>query len=326
MLSRMKFVVLVVVIAVAAAVVGVVSVILVNRFVYSPEGVVRSYFAALEVGDASSARALPGVLSPGVDPDQLILLQAAAYTPPSQVTVSAARVEGGEATIEASFVVGGAKERATFTLVAEPPLWGIFEQWRFAAPPLGQLQVTVAHDTGFQVGEIGEVDIRSYPGGTAEAFSASATFPVFVGAGYEVYRDSALLTAEPLKVSVTDSGLREVALEVAVTPRFVAKVQKEIDEALTKCVAQTVLMPTGCPFGYATENRWLGDASWSIVTMPRVTIVPGEDSWLATGDGVARISGTVQSLFDGSTSPVEADVEFGLAVPLRVTGPATFAF
>ena len=87
----MKFVVLVVVIAVAAAVVGVVSVILVNRFVYSPEGVVRSYFAALEVGDASSARALPGVLSPGVDPDQLILLQAAAYTPPSQVSLTRMR-------------------------------------------------------------------------------------------------------------------------------------------------------------------------------------------------------------------------------------------
>lgn len=322
----MKFVVLVTVIAVAVAIVGVISVVLVNRSLYSPEGVVRSYFAALEAGDASSARAIPGVLSTDVDPDQLVLLQAAAYTPPSQVSVTAATVVGAKATVEASFVVDDTEESATFTLVAEPPLWGIFEQWSFAEPPLGQLQVTVTHDVSFQVGEIGEVDIRSYSGGRAEAFSATATFPVFIGAEYEVYRATSLLTAAPRNVSVTNSGLREVALEVAVTPQFVTKAQEEIDEALAECVAQTVLMPTGCPFGYATENRWVGAASWSITTEPRVSIEPGEDSWLVTGDGVARISGTVQSLFDGSSSPVEVDREFRLSVPLWVTGPAGFAF
>jgi len=325
-LSRMKFAVLVAVIAVAVAAVGVISVVLLNRTLYSPEGVVRTYFAALEAGDASSARALPGVLSPGVDPEQLVLLQAAAYTPPSRVSVSTATVVGREATVEASFVVDGSAERATFTLVAEPPLWGVFEQWRFAEPPLGGLQVTVTHDTSFQVGEIGEVDIRSYPGGRAEAFSASATFPVFVGAGYEVYRDTSLLTATPRNVSVTDSALTEVTLDVGITPQFVTKAQEEIDDALTECVAQTVLMPTGCPFGYATENRWVGAASWSIVTNPRVTIAPGDDAWLVSGDGVARISGEVQSLFDGSSSPVEVDREFRLVVPVWVTGPATFAF
>jgi len=304
----------------------VISVMLVNRSLYSPEGVVRGYFAALEAGDASSARALPGVLSPGVDPDQLVLLQAGAYTAPSQVNVSEAKVVNGKATVEASFVMDGTTERATFTLDAEPPLWGVFEQWRFAEPPLGRLQVTVTHDTSFQVGEIGEVDIRSYPGGRAEAFSASATFPVFVGAGYEVFRESSLLTAAPQSVSVTDSRLREIALDVAITPEFVAKVQEEIDDALTECAAQTVLMPTGCPFGYATENRWVGAAAWSIATNPRVTIEPGDDSWLAAGDGVARISGAVQSLFDGSSSTVEEDLEFRLVVPLWVTGPATFAF
>jgi len=322
----MKFVVLVTVIAVAVAVVGVISVILVNRSLYSPEGFVRSYFAALETGDASSARALPGVVSPAVDPDQLVLLQAAAYTPPSRVSVSAAKIVSGKATVEASFVLGRTKERATFTLVAEPPLWGVFEQWSFAEPPLGTLNVSVAHDTSFQVGEIGEVDIRRYPDGRAEVFSASATFPVFVGAGYDLYRTSALLTAAHQKVTITGTGLHEVTLDVSATSRFVAKVQTAVDEALAKCVAQTVLMPTGCPFGFATENRWVGDATWSIATNPRLTILPGEESWLATGNGVAHISGTVQSLFDGSSSPVEADQEFTLSVPLWVTGPATFAF
>lgn len=326
MRSRIKFVIVVTVVAVAVVVVGVLSVILVNRSLFSPEGVVRSYFAALEIGDASSARAIPGVVSPDLDSDQLVLLQTATYIPPSQVAVSVARVVGDEATVDASFVVGGTKERATFTLVAEPPLLGIFEQWRFAAPPLGQLQVTVAHDTGFQVGELGEVDIRSYPGGSAEAFSASATFPVFVGVGYDVYRKSALLTAAHQKVTIADTGLHEVALDVSTTPRFLAQVQTAVDEALAKCAAQTVLMPTGCPFGYATENRWVGDATWTIATSPRLTIVPGEESWLATGNGIAHISGTVQSLFDGSSSPVEADQEFILSVPLWITGPATFAF
>jgi hypothetical protein len=141
-----------------------------------------------------------------------------------------------------------------------------------------------------------------------------------------VFRASPLLTSTHTTVSVVDVGRHEVAIDVSPTPRFVTQVQTKVDEALAECVAQTVLMPTGCPFGYATENRWVGDSSWSLATNPRLTIVPGDDSWLATGDGVARISGTIQSLFDGSTSPVEVDREFHMAVPVWVTGPDSFVF
>jgi hypothetical protein len=228
--------------------------------------------------------------------------------------------------VEASFMVDDTKHSAVFSFVAEPSLLGIFEQWRFSSPPLGELSVTVAHDTSVQVGEIGEIDLRSYPEARVATFSAEATFPVFVGAGYDIYRTSSLLTAAHELVTIGDVERREVAIDVSATPRFVAAVQKEIDEALATCVAQTVLMPTGCPFGYATENRWVGDASWTLATGPRITIIPGDESWLATGDGAAHISGTVQSLFDGSTSPVEVDREFHMAVPVWVTGPDSFVF
>jgi hypothetical protein len=321
-----KFVVLVSVVALVGAALAVTGAIVVNRNLSSPEGLVRSYFAALESGDAASARALPGVISPKKTREELLLLQTGAYRAPSDIVVSEAKITGEKATVTASFVVDDKKERATFTFAAEPSLLGIFEQWRFAEPPLGSLHVEVAHDTSIQVGDIGDVDFRSYPGANVTSFSADATFAVFIGAGYDVYRASSLLTAPHSIVIVDDVSRHDVALNVSATPRFVDQVQKKVDKALADCVAQTVLMPTGCPFGYATENRWVGDASWSLTTNPRLALLPGDESWLATGTGVAHISGTVQSLFDGSSSPVEADREFHMAVPVWVTGPDAFVF
>jgi len=321
-----KFVVLVTVVALVVSAAAVIGALVVTRNLSSPEGLVRSYFAALESGDAASARALPGVVSPTVPHEELLLLQTGAYRAPSHVVVSNAELVGETATVEASFVLDDKKERATFSFVSEPSIMGIFEQWRFATPPLGELRVTVAHDTNIEVGEIGDIDLRSFPGALVEPFSAEATFAVFVGAGYDVFRASPLLTSTHTTVSIVGVGRHEVAIDVSPTPRFISQVQTKVDEALAECVAQTVLMPTGCPFGYSTENRWVGDASWSLATNPRLALLPGDESWLATGTGVAHISGTIQSLFDGSTSPVEDDHEFHMAVPVWVTGSDAFAF
>jgi hypothetical protein len=127
-------------------------------------------------------------------------------------------------------------------------------------------------------------------------------------------------------VFVSETAIQTISVEVSTTPAFVAAVQEKVDVALTECVTQKVLMPTGCPFGYATENRWVGDASWSLAAQPQLTIVAGDHGWLASGDGVAHLTGTVQSLFDGSEAPVDVDVDFHMDVPVWVTGPDSFAF
>ena len=324
--TRARFALLVAIVAIVAVAVGIGGVIFVNRTINSPDAVVRSYFAALSTGDAASARALPGVVSNTLGPDQLVLLQTGAFLPPRDVTIAAPAVEGNEATVEATYFVGEREQRATFSLVAEPGTLGVLGQWRFSEPPLGRLNVAVVHDTAFQVGDLGTVDVRSYDGGTAEAFAASATFPVFVGVGYDIFRSTSLLNAPHELVFVSEAAIQTISVEVSTTPAFVAAVQEKVDVALTECVTQQVLMPTGCPFGYATENRWVGDASWSLPTQPQLTIVAGDNGWLASGDGVAHLTGTVQSLFDGSETPVDVDVDFHMDVPVWVTGPDSFAF
>ena len=324
--TRARFAVLIAAIAVVAIAIGIGGVIFVSRSINSPEGLVRSYFGALASGDAASARALPGVISNTLGPDQLVLLQTGAFVPPHSVTVSARTVEGDTATVEATYFLGEREQSATFSLEADPAVLGVFAQWRFSEPPLGRLNVEIVHDTAFQVGELGAVDVRSYDGGAAEAFAASATFPVFVGVGYDIYRSTSLLNAPHEFVFVSEAAIQTISVEVSTTPAFVAAVQEKVDVALTECVTQKVLMPTGCPFGYATENRWVGAASWSLPAQPQLTIVAGDNGWLASGDGVAHLTGTVQSLFDGSEAPVDVDVDFHMDVPVWVTGPDSFAF
>lgn len=324
--TRARFAVLIAVVAIVAVALGIGGVVFVNRSVNSPDGVVRSYFAALASGDAASARALPGVISNTMGPDQLVLLQTGAFVPPRDITVFAPTVQGNTATVEATYLIGEREQRATFSLESGPSVLGVFDQWRFSEAPLGRLTVAVVHDTAFQVGDLGTVDVRSYDGGVAEAFAASATFPVFVGAGYDVYRSTPLLTAPHQVVLVADAETQGISVEVAATPAFVSAVQEKVDVALTECLAELVLMPTGCPFGFATENRWVGDASWSLATQPVLAIIPGETGWLASGDGVAHLTGTVQSLFDGSEAPVDVDVDFHMDVPVWVTGTDSFSF
>ena len=324
--TRARFAVLISVVAIVAVALGIGGVVFVNRTINSPDGVVRSYFAALASEDAASARALPGVVSNTMGPDQLVLLQTGAFVPPKNITVSPPTMEGNTAVVEATYLIGEREQRATFSLESEPAVLGVFNQWRFSEAPLGRLNVTIVNDTAFQVGDLGTVDVRSYDGGVAEAFAASATFPVFVGTGYDVYRSTSLLTAPRQSVLVANTETQSISVEVAATPAFVSAVQENVDVALTACLTQKVLMPTGCPFGYATENRWVGDASWSLATQPVLAIVAGENGWLASGDGVAHLTGSVQSLFDGSEAPVDVDVDFHMDVPVWVTGPDSFSF
>ena len=97
------------------------------------------------------------------------------------------------------------------------------------------------------------------------------------------------------------------------TDAFVAQVQKEVDGYLDDCATQTVLLPTGCPFGEQISNRIVTTPAWSIARYPTVALQPGPDpgTWLMPATpAAAHLVVDVRSLFDGSVSTFDEDVPF----------------
>ena len=65
----------------------------------------------------------------------------------------------------------------------------------------------------------------------------------------------------------------------------------------------------------------LGAPAWSIVSYPRVTIVPGSafGTWAIPGTpGTAHLKVAVTSLLDGSTSVFDQDVPFRLRATIAL--------
>ena len=87
--------------------------------------------------------------------------------------------------------------------------------------------------------------------------------------------------------------------------------QTSVDAFLASCATQTVLQPTGCPYGYTPRGRVSQDATWSIVSSPDVDVVLDGDQWtFPSTPGIAHIQVEERSLYDGTTTETSADVHF----------------
>jgi hypothetical protein len=212
-----------------------------------------------------------------------------------------------------------------FVLTRTGNNFGVFEGWAFAELPVAEATVTVLHDAAFDIGNSGAIDLRSTPSGEeATVWGGTGTFLVFAPGNYVLSRTAKFLTSEPVELNVTTPGETvEVTVDVQANDAFNAEVQEQVDEYLEKCTEQQVLQPAGCPFGYTTGNRIIGDPTWEIDQLPVVTVVPGETTWaVIDARGTMRITGEVQSLYDGTISPLDEIVEtvFSIRIVIRADG------
>jgi hypothetical protein len=125
-------------------------------------------------------------------------------------------------------------------------------------------------------------------------------------------------------VPLTTSAVAQVVVDVQPTAAFVNDVQGEINTYLDEnCATQTVLQPTGCPFGVSIDDRVTSAPVWSIVEYPLVTLTAGEtDFVMPQTPAMAHVSVEVQSLFDGDITMLEQDEPFamGLTVTIAPSG------
>lgn len=283
-----------------------------NLTLYSAAGFVGTYLSALESRNPDAALATPGVATiPGVSE---ALFDRDALGELRDIELVESIEDGRDTVVHYRFTLDGAPAEQYFRVTHTGLRLGLFNAWEFAESPVSVVEVTPVNDPRFTAN-----GVRL----TTNAPSESGTWQVLTPSVLTLGHDSAYLTADSVTVRVTEPGIRAAArIDVRASERFVEEVQAQVDEYLTECATQTVLFPTGCPFGYSVSNRLESESTWSIATYPVISIVRGDTpgEWLVDGgSGSARIQAEVRSLFDGSVSTLDETVPFTLVWALTVT-------
>lgn len=303
-----------------------------NRDLYSAGGFVRLYLETLSRHDSAGALALPGVTPSAAElraadlPVSLpaTLLRSSLLGDLTDIRVQSDRESSpGVHAVRAAFTLNDKPSTMTF-LVEDTGTFGlVFDRWRFKASPLAVLQVSVLHEASFTVNGL-TLDTRAHAEKDAPlAFSNSASYLAFAPAVFTFSHDSSQLSAAATPVRVTTSGAQPVTIDAEPTQKMIDGIQSELNAFLDDCATQTVLQPTGCPYGIEINNRVTAPPAWSIAEYPPVTLAPGESSFImAATNGQARINVPVQSLFDGSRETRDEIVDFsvGMSVTIRPNG------
>jgi len=282
-----------------------------NSSLYSAQGFVRTYLDALAQKDSTAALAIPGVSETTAGEGVDALLSDSAMAGIGDYTLVRDTEEaGGSHTVVFDVVLDGETARTEFHVERSGTRFGLYPSWEFAATPLSTLSVTVRHTDGFTVNDA--------------PLTEDGAYLVFAPGIYVVDHASVYLEADAETAVVAETGtIVDATITATPTDQFVDAVQQEVDGFLDECVTQTVLQPTGCPFGRNINNRVDGAPRWSIVAYPEIALTAGDTTgaWLVTGiPATAHLVATVQSLFDGTISTLDEDVPFTVDYAVTIEG------
>ncbi|KRC61478.1 hypothetical protein ASE14_11475 [Agromyces sp. Root81] len=307
-----------------------------NLTIYGSSSFIERYLTAIANDDIAEASTTPGV---ALDEAEL-----AALGLPANVSTAMLRTgvvesgpedvritndvahDDGTHTVTATYRLEDAIIESSFDVRPIEPLYGVLNRWEFAVSPLAVIDVTAAHNPTFTVGTL-TLDARATKSGEElTAFTQVTPYIAIAPAVYEFSYTSPLLEAVPVTLQADVSARAGVTVDAQPTAAFVERVQVKVDEFLNECAAQPVLQPAECPFGIEIDDRVVGDPVWSIVSMPLVTLTPGESSFdMPPTEGVAHISVEVQSLFDGHRYTLEEDRTFSLALSATIAPDGNIA-
>lgn len=295
------------------------SVVTLNATLYSASGFAGSYLDALARHDVSAALELagPGSVAGGEKAGRELLDSRALGELSDIRLVGDVAQEDGRHRVTYRYALRGTgmsgttsrtTGTTTFTVERAGTRMGLFNAWRFATSPIGALTVTPQHDAAFTVN--GLYLASSGP-------DAPRRYLVLTPGSYLLGHESDYFTAKPVPVPITRAGGATTAtVDIQANDFFTKQVQKGLDGELKKCATQTVLLPTGCPFGKQIGDRIEGTPAWSIVQNPAVRVAPAETpgSWqVPRAEGIAHLTVQVRSIFDGTVSTLDEDVPFTIS-------------
>lgn len=292
--------------AVVAA--AAVTVVVLNRTVYSPRLAVQRYADALVDHDAPAALAALGRRAG----EQDLLLDsgvlAGAPSAPADVRVSGSTGAGSRRAVTLRYRLGGVEYATVFHVERHGRLYGVFDRWRIAADALPELRIHAPRTDQVSVnGRTVPVPVR---GGVA---SLRTLYPVLYTIGYQTQFE----TAAPQQVAVAGTpGTTRVALDPEPSALLTETVTRQVRDWLNGCTSSGVLAPAGCPFEYQTSQRINGRVTWQITSWPTVRLLetPDADRWeMPAAAAQAEISGNQTRLYDGRRSDFQAREDFSLA-------------
>ncbi|PDQ35372.1 MAG: hypothetical protein B5766_05980 [Candidatus Lumbricidophila eiseniae] len=282
-----------------------------NHTLYGAPVFVQRYLSAIASDNITEAMSTPGVdidattlTSRGINGpvSRAMLRTGVLNTGPKKVTITTDTTHpDGRHSITATYTLAGTSHTTTFDVVPLDPLYGLINRWKFATSPLTVLDVTTNNTPFFTAGHL-TLDARANkPDTLRAAFSQQTPYLTLAPAAYLLSYTSPLLTIPAVTTTTTPNHVTPVELVAQPTHDFIQRVQTKLDQFLTTCTQQQVLMPTQCPFGTQINDRIIGTPRWTITSTPQVTLTPGTDSFIMPPTtGIARISVDVQSLYDGT--------------------------
>ncbi|MES2169793.1 MAG: hypothetical protein V4479_03605 [Actinomycetota bacterium] len=284
------------------------TVVTLNLTLYSASGFVGSYLGALARHDLAGALATPGVTVPASGSHALLRPDAMGELNDIHLISDTAGPDGTHRVVY-SYRAGSVSGRSSFTVERDGANLGLFSAWRFSVSPIAVLTVTPQHAGSFTANGIG-VSPKS-------GQDLGSPYAVFAPTAFAISHRSTWLTAMTKTTLVSAPGSHvDANVDIEANRAFVTEAQKEIDAYLKKCVTQKVLLPTGCPMGQQITDRIQNAPTWSMVSDPVVSIVPGDQagSWdIPATIGTAHLVVTVKSIFDGSVTTFDQDVPFTAA-------------
>ncbi|MBW4032148.1 MAG: hypothetical protein HIU88_05735 [Acidobacteria bacterium] len=282
------------------------TVVALNTTTFGAGGFVRVYLDALARDDVSGALSLPGVRPAATGAAETVLLRDGTQAGLSNIRETGDEERGDTHLITFDWTSPGGAGSTTFQVHRIGTRFGLFPVWGFVTSPIATVSLTVAHDPRFTVNGIAEVSrIRA---------NTAVDYAVLVPGSYSFGHSSHYLTAKPdVVLADTVNQTLHGTVDTEANTTFVSEVSSLIDARLRECATQTVLFPTGCPFGQAVDNRVSSTPVWSITHPPPISILPGTTfgTWaIPPTPGTAHLKVAVTSLYNGTSSEFDQDVPF----------------
>src|SRR5690606_11272801 len=223
--------------------------------------------------------------------------------------VSDVTTDDGTHVVAYEFTLGDATvERMTFRVRHAGNHMGLFASWSFDTSPLTEVEITPRHALEFSVNGVQVI--------AENGADVPSSYQLLAPGAYTIEHKSTYLEAAPTTLRlVSAANPDDFTVDVQASSAFVDAVRDELAVYLDGCAAQTVLQPTGCPFGKTISNRIDSEPEWSIVTYPSVEVEPGDTTgtWIVgPSSGRAHLTVKAKSLCAGTVSLLDADVTFTL--------------
>ncbi|HLP23295.1 MAG TPA: hypothetical protein VK139_04550 [Microbacteriaceae bacterium] len=303
--------------------------------IYSAPAFVARYLELVSSDSVTEALRMPGVLpaasddptSPSEDePSATLLRPGVISSGPSHIRiVEDRRNDDGSHTVTAEYELAGSVQLAVYVVNPAPAAFGLVPNWAFRSSPLAELNVSVTSGTSFSVG--GEIfDIRNASVAPSDGGPRVGRYLTLAPAVLQLSYSTEMVVATETPVVAASSAVVSTNLLVLPTPTLLERVQSKLDGFLADCARQTVLQPTGCPFGSAVDDRVVGDPSWSLVSTPAVSLTPESGAFsMPRSPGLAHLSVPVERLYDGTQTTIEQDIEYTVSLVVSVLDDGSIA-